>query len=666
MQLLAPAIVAALATAIALPFVLQKSEEPPAAPGDPVAEALAQIPADANLLVRLPELDRMRQIYSRAQVLNPETAPADLSFPMLMGMWQDVDLFAMETDLPFLSFGFAKTIWQEPEVVYLVPARNVDRIRETLRSDMRMEPWTEHYVALLGRDIQLEPATASEGEPDAADLIAELGDGDFELVVDLGGPLRSELAGFVPYLGLARIGALQELAYFDLPQPLVRGIELVLEQLEGHSEDLLRSTRHLGLSFTLGDRTGEVELYATLEPGSELHREPTAPGALAALVPTLDLRAAAGLAVTGGALEWSTAALPGLRAAVDEAFQLPAPGSPARTASDDLMQDFLDGTLVLVELLAGLPGNASVSWTGIEEPASGELWVTGLDADGLRARIEGVLAGEPFARHGLGWSAPAEDGSRRIVVDVERLRAAATGAVLDVHELVAEVEAAVAGLPPLRFLDADHATGLALRTEPREPFAGAVHRRLQDLTASAEGGFLLFSELAALFEAEPFGSFEGVMGAGLTPEEKQELFDLRSTFALYGTHDGDRLRLGLVSDLQQAPRMNALIEKAGNFTPSPESAGMFDRNVLPILEQHCVRCHGAERQRSDLRLDSLEGVLAGSFWGLVVVPGQPDESLLVDAVRDPFSMGIHLPPVRVPQLTEAEVEAIYLWVQTLR
>src|SRR5690606_34137328 len=54
----------------------------------------------------------------------------------------------------------------------------------------------------------------------------------------------------------------------------------------------------------------------------------------------------------------------------------------------------------------------------------------------------------------------------------------------------------------------------------------------------------------------------------------------------------------------------------------------FAGEVFPVLERSCFGCHGPEKQRSELRLDSKKAVFAGSLSGLVVEPGNGEASLL--------------------------------------
>ncbi len=66
---------------------------------------------------------------------------------------------------------------------------------------------------------------------------------------------------------------------------------------------------------------------------------------------------------------------------------------------------------------------------------------------------------------------------------------------------------------------------------------------------------------------------------------------------------------------------------------SQEVVEFFEKSIRPILVDRCVRCHGPEKQKAGLRLDSREAMLKGSETGPVIVPGQPEKSLLVEAIH---------------------------------
>ncbi len=66
--------------------------------------------------------------------------------------------------------------------------------------------------------------------------------------------------------------------------------------------------------------------------------------------------------------------------------------------------------------------------------------------------------------------------------------------------------------------------------------------------------------------------------------------------------------------------------------PSKQKDITFAKDIKPLFETSCIRCHGAERPKAGLRLDSLEAVLKGSKEGPVVVKGDSAKSLLVESI----------------------------------
>jgi hypothetical protein len=85
----------------------------------------------------------------------------------------------------------------------------------------------------------------------------------------------------------------------------------------------------------------------------------------------------------------------------------------------------------------------------------------------------------------------------------------------------------------------------------------------------------------------------------------------------------------------------------------------FEKKVRPLLVSRCQKCHGSEQQKGGLRLDSRRAVMTGGELGEAVVPGKPDESLLISAVR--YGPTVQMPPDG--KLADADVALLVEWIR---
>ncbi len=84
------------------------------------------------------------------------------------------------------------------------------------------------------------------------------------------------------------------------------------------------------------------------------------------------------------------------------------------------------------------------------------------------------------------------------------------------------------------------------------------------------------------------------------------------------------------------------------------------RDVKPILTAHCTSCHGADKQRSGLRLDTAAFALKGGNRGPAVVPGKADDSRLIKALGGADDMPA-MPP-KQPRLAAEKVATLRAWI----
>jgi hypothetical protein len=102
---------------------------------------------------------------------------------------------------------------------------------------------------------------------------------------------------------------------------------------------------------------------------------------------------------------------------------------------------------------------------------------------------------------------------------------------------------------------------------------------------------------------------------------------------------------------------HALSETGPEKEMSPAQVLSFGRNIQPLFQAKCVRCHGQKAHKADLDLRSLTGVLRGGESGAVIVPGKPEVSLLYEKVHSGT-----MPPGNKNRLSAGDVETIRRWI----
>ncbi len=95
--------------------------------------------------------------------------------------------------------------------------------------------------------------------------------------------------------------------------------------------------------------------------------------------------------------------------------------------------------------------------------------------------------------------------------------------------------------------------------------------------------------------------------------------------------------------------------------PSATQADFFEKQIRPILADRCYECHNAEKkQKGGLALDTRDATLKGGDSGPSLIAGDPEKSLLIEAVRYK-NHDLQMPPKK--QLAAAEVKALEDWVK---
>jgi len=93
----------------------------------------------------------------------------------------------------------------------------------------------------------------------------------------------------------------------------------------------------------------------------------------------------------------------------------------------------------------------------------------------------------------------------------------------------------------------------------------------------------------------------------------------------------------------------------------PKGIDFFEKHIRPVLVANCYQCHSATAKelKGELRVDTKEGIRKGGESGAAVIPGKPDASLLIQAIR--HDEGMEMPPNN--KLPDSVIANFTKWVE---
>ena len=101
-------------------------------------------------------------------------------------------------------------------------------------------------------------------------------------------------------------------------------------------------------------------------------------------------------------------------------------------------------------------------------------------------------------------------------------------------------------------------------------------------------------------------------------------------------------------------------EQAKSLPPPAGHPVNFSKEIKPIIEASCLKCHGRGRDKGGLQMDSRETFLKGGDSGPAVVPGQSAESYLIELVSGLDPDGVM--PKKGSKLKPEQIGALRAWI----
>ena len=111
----------------------------------------------------------------------------------------------------------------------------------------------------------------------------------------------------------------------------------------------------------------------------------------------------------------------------------------------------------------------------------------------------------------------------------------------------------------------------------------------------------------------------------------------------------------------------ASAEGASKLPPASTQTGVtYTKDIKSIFDASCVKCHGAEKPKGKLRLDSLAGALKGGEDGKVIKPGNSAESTMVKSIAHVGDPDFFMPPPKnkanIGPLTTEQIGLVRAWI----
>jgi hypothetical protein len=106
---------------------------------------------------------------------------------------------------------------------------------------------------------------------------------------------------------------------------------------------------------------------------------------------------------------------------------------------------------------------------------------------------------------------------------------------------------------------------------------------------------------------------------------------------------------------------------AGKLPPASDKKGLtYEKDIKPLLEKSCVKCHSGEKPKSKYRMEGLASVIKGGESGdAAIIPGNSAKSPMVAYVSE-LVEDMEMPPTdkrdKYPALTKEQIGLLRAWI----
>jgi hypothetical protein len=123
------------------------------------------------------------------------------------------------------------------------------------------------------------------------------------------------------------------------------------------------------------------------------------------------------------------------------------------------------------------------------------------------------------------------------------------------------------------------------------------------------------------------------------------------------THGGNYL-----TEFLPTPLKHLSLPEVASVEAAVPPDSFYSQQIHPLLDAKCVACHSESKVKGGLRLDSYHSLMRGGKEGAVIIPGQPDKSILLKRVTLPPSHKLFMPAEGKPPLSPEQIAMIRAWI----
>jgi uncharacterized membrane protein len=157
--------------------------------------------------------------------------------------------------------------------------------------------------------------------------------------------------------------------------------------------------------------------------------------------------------------------------------------------------------------------------------------------------------------------------------------------------------------------------------------------------------------------------FAGLAATSLAGHLGGSLTHGRDYLTRYAPAPLRRLLGRLAGEPAQATGTSGNLGRAeGGGSDGLQTQGAFSGVIQPILAQYCAACHGPEKAKAGLRLDTFAALTKGAAHGPVILPGNAMNSVLIRLMTLPMDDDAHMPPSGKPQPTADDIALLRWWI----